>query len=131
MRLVVIESPYAGDVQRNLIYARRAMAHSLSLDEAPIASHLLYTQPGILDDLKPEERELGMAAGALWGDHAAVTVFYVDYGWSEGMLSAEILWQSRAKTIFVREIGKNPTCKHVWTNPQVCGICGRTKGKSA
>ena len=47
MRLVILESPYAGDVAANVKYARRCVRDSLSRGEAPIASHLLYTQPGM------------------------------------------------------------------------------------
>lgn len=88
MRLVIIESPYAGDVERNVAYARACMADSLSRGEAPIASHLLYTQPGILDDSKPDERALGIAAGLAWKRVADDHVFYLDLGWSRGMRDA-------------------------------------------
>lgn len=90
MKLVVIESPYVGDVERNLAYARSAVAHSLSLGEAPIASHLLYTQPGILDDGDPEQRKLGIACGLAWAEHAEIAAFYLDLGWTRGMHTA---WQ--------------------------------------
>lgn len=53
--------------------------------EAPFASHLLYTQDGILRDEVPEERELGMEAGFAWGLCADATVVYWDYGISAGM----------------------------------------------
>jgi hypothetical protein len=85
MRLVVIESPYAGDTERNLRYLRAAMADCLARGEAPFASHALYTQPGVLDDTKPAERKQGIAAGFIWGECAEVRVFYVDLGWSRGM----------------------------------------------
>lgn len=85
MRLVSIESPYAGDVPANEAYARACMADSLKRGEAPIASHLLYTQPGILNDLKPDERLLGIHAGLAWNQHAAATVVYTDRGISRGM----------------------------------------------
>jgi len=85
LRRVVIESPFAGDVEANLTYARAAMADSLARGEAPIASHLLYMQPGILDDTKPDERTLGMEAGFIWGELAEATVVYTDLGWSRGM----------------------------------------------
>ena len=39
MRLVVVESPYAGDVEANLAYLRRAMRDCLLRGEAPFASH--------------------------------------------------------------------------------------------
>lgn len=86
MKLVVIESPYSGDIVRNTAYARAAMADCLARGEAPIASHLLYTQPGVLDDTNPIERELGMRAGFLWGAHASLVVAYTDLGVSGGML---------------------------------------------
>ena len=63
MRLVIVESPYAGDVEENVRYARACLADCLARGEAPFASHLLYTQPGVLDDDVPGERALGIAAG--------------------------------------------------------------------
>lgn len=93
-RLVIIESPYAGDVERNVAYARAAMRHSLALGEFPLASHLLYTQPGILDDNVPGERALGIEAGLAWRDVAARAVFYVNLGWSGGMLAARSIYDS-------------------------------------
>ena len=50
MERVIIESPFAGDVDRNLRYARAAMRDCLLRGESPYASHLLYTQPGVLND---------------------------------------------------------------------------------
>jgi hypothetical protein len=85
MTPVIIESPYAGDIDANVEYARRAMRDSLSRGEAPIASHLLYTQPGILRDEDPRERQWGIDAGLIWGDLAVKTVIYVDRGISTGM----------------------------------------------
>ena len=85
MRRVIIESPYAGDIQRNERYARAAMLDCLSNGEAPFASHLLYTQEGVLDDTNPEDRKLGIDAGLVWGELADATVVYVDLGFSTGM----------------------------------------------
>ena len=80
---VILESPYAGDVEKNLEYARLCMKDSLLRGESPIASHLLYTQ--VLDDTKLDERNLGIDAGLAWADHADKHVFYVDFGMSDGM----------------------------------------------
>lgn len=88
MKLVILESPYSGDVRVNLIYARSALKDSLSRNEAPIASHLLYTQPGVLDDSIVPERKLGMTAGLAWRFAAELQAFYTDLGWSSGMLEA-------------------------------------------
>lgn len=108
MKRVEIESPYAGEVSRNLIYARRAMADSLKRDEAPLASHLLYTQEGILDDEIPEERQLGMEAGKVWSKQAELVVFYTDYGWSKGMLWGKEQAEKAGIPTEERQIGQNP-----------------------
>ncbi len=88
MILVILESPYAGEVERNIHYARAALRDSVLRGEAPIASHLLYTQEGILDDDILEERELGINAGLAWKKVAQKAVFYIDHGWSTGMQAA-------------------------------------------
>ncbi len=89
MILVIIESPYAAangkTVADHEAYARRCMADSLARGEAPLASHLLYTQPGILDDADPEQRDLGMEAGFAWGEIADMIAIYADLGISKGM----------------------------------------------
>jgi hypothetical protein len=85
MKRVILESPYAGDIDSNIKYARECVKHSLSLGEAPIASHLLYTQKGILDDNIPSERKLGIDAGLIWKEVADAHVFYIDLGISKGM----------------------------------------------
>lgn len=88
-RLVILESPYAADtdegVAANVDYARRCIKDSLNRGEAPIASHLLYTQPGILDDRVPAERKLGIDAGLAWRRVAEGSVVYIDRGMSGGM----------------------------------------------
>lgn len=84
-RLVILESPYAGDIARNLAYVRAAMADCLARNESPYASHALLTQPGVLDDADPDERRKGIAAGLAWGDRADATVVYTDLGISRGM----------------------------------------------
>jgi len=106
MKKVIIESPYAGNVERNIKYARKCVRHSLSMGEAPIASHLLYTQDGILDDTIPQERELGINAGLAWREVAELHIFYVDYGISKGMQYAleYALAENKIGTVF-REIG--------------------------
>lgn len=84
-RLVVIESPFAGDTEINVRYARAALRDCLLRNEAPIASHLLYTQPGVLNDNDREERRIGIEAGLAWGLKADATVVYEDLGISPGM----------------------------------------------
>ena len=85
MRLVILESPYAGDIEANVEYARKCLRDSLMRGEAPIASHLLYTQPGVLKDEIKEERERGINAGLAWRRVAVASVVYMDRGISSGM----------------------------------------------
>lgn len=85
MKLVIIESPYAGDIPRNLCYAKRAVHDCLLRGESPIVSHLLFTQPGVLCDDKPEERKLGIDAGHAWYKAAEKCVVYINFGISPGM----------------------------------------------
>lgn len=102
MRLVCIESPYAGDVLANEAYARACMADCLRRGEAPYASHALYTQPGVLDDAIPAERRMGMEAGFAWGEVAAARVVYTDRGISLGMAEAIVLAVQRGQPIEYR-----------------------------
>lgn len=85
MRRVIVESPYAGDIEKNVAYARAAVRDALSRGESPIASHLLYTQEGILRDEISDERKWGIEAGLAWGLVAEATVVYTDLGISRGM----------------------------------------------
>jgi hypothetical protein len=85
MRKVILESPFAGNVNKNIRYARACVRDCVQKGDAPIASHLLYTQPGILNDDIPEERQLGIDSGLAWGTEAEATVLYVDLGVSNGM----------------------------------------------
>lgn len=87
MRLVVLESPYAGDIEASVAYAKRAVHDCLKRGESPIASHLLFTQPGILDDADPKERKLGISAGHAWTERVDCVVVYLDRGMSSGMLA--------------------------------------------
>ena len=107
MKLVIIESPYAGtpeEIEANVVYARSCMLDCLMRGEAPYASHLLYTQPGILDDEIPSERRLGIAAGLAWGAHAEQVVFYMDMGCSPGMQAAREHWRSVGMPVVERRI---------------------------
>jgi hypothetical protein len=105
MRLVILESPYAGDVERNIEYARRALRDSLMRGEAPIASHLLYTQPGVLCDELPSERECGINAGLAWRKVAEASVVYIDLGISKGMEYGIAAARGAGIPVEYREIG--------------------------
>jgi hypothetical protein len=100
--LVIIESPFAGDVEANIAYARRAVADSLSRNEAPICSHLLF--PQLLDDDDPAQRQLGIEAGLAWYRVADKCVVYADRGWSDGMKQGTLRAAEHDVEIEVRNI---------------------------
>ncbi len=83
---VMLESPYAGDVESNEDYARRCVLDSLRRGEAPMAGHLLYTQ--VLKDANPTERELGIRAHLAWLRRSRGVVVYTDRDVSPGMRRA-------------------------------------------
>ena len=60
-KLIYIASPYAGDIEKNVAFARRACRYAIHQGYIPIAVHLLY--PQMLDDSDPAERELGLRLG--------------------------------------------------------------------
>lgn len=134
-RLVILESPYAGDIERNLLYARRALRDSILRGESPIASHLLYTQPGVLHDADHSERALGMSLGWAWIYASDAVVAYTDYGISKGMEAGLARARSIAKPILHRQIGLNLAVtnktvqigKSSWTKTNYhCLCCGNT-----
>lgn len=90
MKRVIIETPYKGtnweETEENVRFARLC-GHDciVRYNEAWFASHLLYTQEGILDDKIPEERALGIESGFAWKEVADSTVVYVNRGISKGI----------------------------------------------
>ena len=93
MKLVVIESPYAGDVRRNVRYLQACIRDCIRRGESPYASHQMLTTA--LDDKVPEQRRTGIEAGLAWrrarwideegNIRRIVPVFYTDLGISSGM----------------------------------------------
>jgi hypothetical protein len=111
MPRVFLCSPYAGAVHINTGFARCCMADCLRRGEAPVAPHLLYTQPFVLDDDKPEERERGMAAGMRFLAVCDLVVVYVDRGVSKGM-KREIQEAMRMATpVEWRKLSRRPVSK--------------------
>lgn len=84
-RRVILESPFAGNTYLHSRYARACVRDCILRGDAPMASHLLYTQTGILHDNNPEERTLGIDAGHAWIPAAEAVVVYTDHGISPGM----------------------------------------------
>ncbi len=110
MRRVILESPYGSDdpaiVERNVKYARACMHDCLVVHgEAPYASHLLYTQPDVLNDRQPDDRLLGIEAGLAWGHMAEATVVYGDLGVSPGMHKGINRAEEEGRPVEWRELG--------------------------
>jgi hypothetical protein len=112
MKRVILESPYRAltdsAVMDNVVYARVCLRDCLARGEAPIASHLLYTQEGVLDDKIEHEREMGINAGLAWVPVADYSVFYTDRGWSKGMYRALFLCTDLDRPFMVRALNGAP-----------------------
>jgi len=88
--IVMVESPYSGDVENNLHYLRRAMRDCIFRGEIPFATHAFG--PQFLDDTIPGERELGIVLGQYLIEPDFIA-FYLDRGWSHGMREAECYYK--------------------------------------
>ncbi len=107
MKRVIIESPFAGDRETNIRYARACMRDCLLRGESPYASHLLYTQEGVLRDEVPGERQLGIQAGFAWREPADLTAVYMDLGSSKGMELGIEDAENKRRPVEFRELGKD------------------------
>lgn len=91
VKFVDVETPYSGrneeEIKMNLLYARACVRDCLLRGEIPFASHLFFTQPGILDDNIQTEREMGINAGKELIESLPdiITVVYENLGISRGM----------------------------------------------
>jgi hypothetical protein len=108
LTLAVIESPYSAPslvrFAMHVRYARAAVLDAIELGYAPLASHLLYPQEGILSEASSSDRERGIRAGhvpyayvlprydesPIYGLRAATfgrpfCLVYPDFGISDGM----------------------------------------------
>ncbi len=66
MPKVFISSPFAGEVENNIVNARRYCAFAVENGYIPYAPHLFF--PQFLQDTVPEQRELGMFMGKVFLD---------------------------------------------------------------
>lgn len=106
-RLVIIESPFRNNgnpkiVERNKAYAKLCMLDCLRRHEAPMASHLLYTQ--VLDETDLGQRNLGIEAGLAWGSVAEATIVYTDLIISEGMSKGILRALNEGRRIYFRRL---------------------------
>jgi hypothetical protein len=121
--LVTIESPfapvmgpeaeglsdqeYAAAIEGNVTYARACCHDCLLRGESPYATHLFFTQEGMLDDRIPAERELGIASGLDWASRADKTAVYVDRGISPGMRRGIERARTDGREIVYRSLERN------------------------
>lgn len=98
LKPVVYESPFASTdfdtFARNIAYARLLIREGATgYNEAGIASHVIWTQPGILRDTVESERNLGIACGIVFANMAKQGIighiYGIDLGWSKGMLRSK------------------------------------------
>lgn len=98
--MVYICSPYRGDTARNIEYAKELTRAAVAAGYAPITTHLYLTQA--LNDDNPEERRVGMAAGAEILHCCRYILVGGRYGVSEGM-KVEIRQAKEEKKVFIFE----------------------------
>ena len=92
--LVYVCSPYRGDTERNVAYAKELTREVLEHGYTPITPHLYLTQA--LDDEIPKEWELGLLAGQELLKHCEYILIGWRYGISEGM---------QQEIVIAREVG--------------------------
>lgn len=92
---VVVESPFKANEkhteEEHRSYLEKCLLDSVLRGESPYASHKMLTN--CLDDSDPGQRKIGIQAGLsmarLIVRGGGKPIFYVDMGWSEGMLLAK------------------------------------------
>lgn len=86
----IIESPYGAPDQEileiNRAYLNACILACVRNGYSPYASHKMLTDS--LDDSDPEARALGIEAGFIYYGFHLPVFFYLDLGWSIGMLEA-------------------------------------------
>ncbi len=110
---VIVESPFKSNEEsseeEHKDYLERCLLDCVTKGETPYASHKMLTK--CLNDAVPEERALGISAGLamarILARHGGVPTFYLDYGWSNGMLLAKEFYTKHNIPIVQRWIGRN------------------------
>jgi len=81
--LVYICSRYAGDIDANILAAKRYCRFAVRRNCIPFAAHLLY--PQFMDDSDKAERKLGLFFGNILMDKCDEVWIFSDGEYSEGM----------------------------------------------
>lgn len=113
---VILESPYAGAVQRNKAYLQLCIRDCIARGEAAFASHQMYTDA--LDDLSPVERKAGMEAVLAWSRFAQRSVVYLDFGISDGMEKGIALANREQRPVEYRNIFHGATACQAFCSQQ-------------
>lgn len=125
-KLVYICSPYAGDIKKNVEFAKAACRYAMRQNCTPVAVHILY--PQFLDDADPIQRQIGIRMG-LRVLEAADELWLCGSRISEGM-RAEIIASKRlgipVKEISESEIQGGFSMKQygVWAVRSANSVCG-------
>ncbi|MHA2085687.1 MAG: DUF7768 domain-containing protein [Candidatus Thorarchaeota archaeon] len=99
----VLESPYAGDVEKNRLYALACAKDMFERGEAPFASHLLY--PRFLEKYNMQQRAEGLEAGLSWTPVAQKVLLYTDLGISGGMAEGRKIAEAFNIPVELRALG--------------------------
>lgn len=83
---VIVESPFKGDIARNVAYADRLMMDCFERGEVPFLGHLLYTR--VFDDSDLVQRRTGIEAHKAVIHRVDYMVVGEDLGMSQGMKEA-------------------------------------------
>ena len=102
---VIIESPYRGDTQTHLLYARDIIRDCISKGEAALCVHSYLNI--VFDENNPNERAAAVKIKEAWGLFAKKTVVYTDFGISEGMLEGITDAAARGREIEFRKLYEN------------------------
>lgn len=132
-RIVVIESPFAaaGAEGRaaNEALLSAALADCIRRGESPMASHGLYTRPGVLDDDDPEQRAAGINAGLALYAVADRCVVYIDRGVSEGMIQGILRARRGYLPIYVRSVAPRiPPATYTRSMEEIIGAIAMREG---
>jgi hypothetical protein len=87
MKTAYICSPYRGEIEGNVEYAKELTKEAIKRGYAPVTPHLYLTQ--CLDDNNAGERALGLTVGLELLDKVDIAFVGLKYGVSQGM-KAEI-----------------------------------------
>jgi hypothetical protein len=115
-----IETPFMGknwsEIKRNHNYTKACVSDCLQRGEIPYASHLFFTQRGILDDRVAEERMKGIMAGKDIEEGITIaskydakiyvcTAIYTDLGISSGMALGRDKAEELGRPVVIRTLG--------------------------